>query len=264
MNNFCVYMRPLWRALFFIQLIFVASCSQISLFKPKVIISSENIPSFKNSDYSLHLENLKKSISNNPNLKFIRLSKQNNAYLEEVFSRILANNELLLEKKNKPIFNIIDSKIPFIFSLPGYQFYFSKGLIKKYFKNESLLISAFAFEIIKSGREIYDKKRIIPIGIIEIPQVLSMTRIDLEMKLEIYKWTYYALKRADYDASAILNWIQTQNKNTLDFSWQINDPRGISREEFMFKNFLVGLGDVESDIPEINSTVGFYRLQEGL
>jgi len=257
-------MRPLWRAFFFIQVLHVSACSQISLFKSDVIVSSENIPTFENNDYAEHLEGLRRSIKNNPELRFIKLRRESRAYLEEVFNRILANNELLLEKKNKPTFNIIDSKIPFIFSLPGYHFYFSRGLIKKYLKNESLLISAFAFEIIKSGREIYDKKRIIPIGIIEIPQALSMTRIDLEMKLEIYKWTYYALKRSDYDASAILNWIQTQNKNTLDFSWQISDPRGVSREEFMFKNFLVGLGEVKDDIPEINSTVGFYRLQEGL
>jgi hypothetical protein len=70
------------------------------------------------------------------------------------------------------------------------------------------------------------------------------------------------MRRAKRDASAYLNWLQTQNKNTLDFSMQLGDARSISREEFMFKNFLVSEGQVGFDGLEFeeNSSPGFYVL----
>lgn len=265
MNNFCVYMRPLRRAFFlFISLVLLLGCAQIKRFVkgPEVIVPQSEIPHLKKSDYIDHLGFLSSGILKNKSIKFLRLSKSNKEYLNSIFKRIVANNELLVPSTPEPKFYLIEEKIPFIFSLPGYQFFFSTGLVKKYFKNESLLVSALCFEIIRSGRNLYEARRVYPVGYREVPQVLSLTRLTLDTKIDIYKWTYYALKRAEYDAAALLNWIQTQNKNTLDFSWQIRDPRGVSREEFLFKNFLVAQGLDRGDQREINSSKQFYRFQD--
>ena len=266
MNNFCVYIkRPLRRALFlFSSFCLVASCAQIKRIVkgPEVILPQSDIPQTQNRDYVDHLEFLSNGILKNKNIKFLPLSRSNREYLESIFTRIVANNELLVPSKPSPKFYLVKEKIPFIFSLPGYQFFFSTGLVKKYFKNESLLVSALCFEIIRSGRNIYEAKRVYPVGYREVPQMLSLTRLSLESRIEIYKWTYFALKRAEYDATALLNWIQTQNKNTLDFSWQIRDPRGVSREEFLFKNFLVSQGLDRADQREANSSKNFYKFQD--
>ena len=69
------------------------------------------------------------------------------------------------------------------------------------------------------------------------------------------------LRRAGYDASAYLNWLQTQNKNTLDFTLQYGVTRTLSREEFLYKNFLVtqGFSDKEDGFL-VNSSASFYKL----
>lgn len=257
-------MRPLLKRAFLFSVIIFTGCSHVKRFiqGPEVILPESKIPKTTSTDYVEHLAYLSKEIGQNKGLRFLRLSKRNEEYLTSVFNRIVANNELLVPNRPAPTFYLIDEKIPFIFSLPKYQFYISKGLIKKYFKNESLLVSALCFEIIKSGRNLFEAKRVYPIGVREIPQVLALTRIDTKIKLDIYKWTYFALKRAEYDASALLNWIQTQNKNTLDFSWQISDPRGVSREEFLFKNFLVSQGLDKLKVLEVNSSKMFYKFQD--
>lgn len=256
-------MRPLSRAFFLLTAILLNSCSLVKSILPRneSIVENSEIQGDLAKDYADHLSALSESILNTEGIKVINLSKRNKEYLSEIFKRVQANNELLLPKGD-PSFYLIRDKTPYIFSLPGYKFFISKGLIRKYFKNESLLISALTFEIIRSGREIYPKRRVIPLGYITIPQVLSITRIGIKNKIALYEWTYFALKRAEFDGTAILNWIQTQNKNTLDFSWQIRDPRGVTREEFLFKNFLVSQGVNQGDFPEKNSSTGFYYFQD--
>lgn len=266
MNNFCVYIeRPLRRAFFLlVATLLSTSCSHIKrvINGPEVIVAQKDLPQNQKKDYIDQLEFLSNGVLKNKNINFLKLSKRNKEYLESIFKRIAANNELLIPSEPSPKFYLIEEKIPFIFSLPKYQFFFSTGLIKKYFKNESLLVSALCFEIIRSGRNLYQAKRVFPVGYREVPQILSLTRLPVENKIEVYKWTFFALKRAEYDATALLNWIQTQNKNTLDFSWQIRDPRGVSREEFLFKSFLVSQGLDRADQREINSSKMFYRFQD--
>lgn len=240
------------------------SCSLLSSNAVLPVIENEEIPSYKPSDYASHLSSLDKSLFASGSVKRLKLSKKNNDYLNTIFSRIVFNNELLLHSKVKPTFYIIKDKVPFIFSLPGYKVFISKGLITKYFRNESLLVSALCFELIKSGRNMYRKNKVIPVGTIDIPQILSLTRLDYKTRIEIYKWTYFALQRSKYDASALLIWIQTLNKNTLDFSWQIRDPRGVSQEEFLFKSFLTGLGVSTQELGKINSSKEFYKLKDSV
>jgi hypothetical protein len=266
MNNFCVYIgRPICRALFlFLVVLLSGSCALFSSEEVVPVLANSAIPKSIPSDFAYHLSHLDKSLFASGKVKELRLSRRNKEYLNSIYTRIASNNELLLPSKAKPSFFVIKDKVPFIFSLPGYKIFISRGMIKKYFRNESLLVSAICFEIIKSGRNIYRKSKVIPTGTIGIPQLLSLTRLSFENRIEIYKWTYFALRRAEYDASALLIWIQTLNKNTLDFSWQIRDPRGVSKEEFLFKNFLTKLGVTTQDVGEANSSRGFYRLKDSV
>jgi hypothetical protein len=78
----------------------------------------------------------------------------------------------------------------------------------------------------------------------------------------VSEWTYFVLKRAGYDASAYLNWIQIQNRNTLDFAMYLGDSLIISKEEHLFKNFMTrqGVLGVEKRFNEANSSKNFYKL----
>lgn len=259
--HFEKYICPLLRAFFLIYVLLGCSSIKIALYGEKQIIVQEKIPKDFNKDYSNHLMNLEKSLRNNPKIGYKKVSSRGKRYLREIFLRIQANNELLISK-GIPNFIFINDRTPYIFSLPGFKIFISTGLLRRYLKNESLLISALVYHFIKSSRNLYPKKLVIPTGVIEIPEILSLTRLPLSKKVEIYKWSYFALKRAEYDGSSILNWIQTQNKNTLDFSWLTGDTRGASREEFLFKSFLVSQGIDNTSFNERNSSTGFYYLRD--
>lgn len=252
------------RAFFIFALLILSSCSRFAklLENPSRIIPNTEIPTHSSEDIANHLSSLSNLLKGNSEIKFLRISRVNREYLEGVFNRILSNNELLLEKKTEPSFYVISDAAPYIFSLPGYQFFISTGLISKYIKNESLLISAFCFEIIRSGRNLYPSFQVIPKDKMAVPELLSLIKLDYETKVNIYKWSYFSLRRAEYDATAILNWIQTQNKNSLDFGWQIQDARGAIREEFAFKNFIVAQGISSTEQRETNSSKSFYTFLE--
>jgi len=259
-----MYKGPPLRAFFLCALVSLVSCSLLERNKRIVILENDKIPHMLKKDYRDEMASLANVLISNPKVKISKIDKKINQYLVEIFNRILSNNELLLKRDDeyKPNFFIINHSMPFIFSLPKNKFFISKGLIKKYFKNESLLIAALAFEIIKSRREIYYKYELIPTGVMNIQRLISLVRIGLEDKIKIYKWAYFALRRAKYDASALLNWIQIQNKNTLDFSWMIGDARVVTREEYEFKSFLANRGAKSNDIPRINSTREFYYFKD--
>jgi hypothetical protein len=102
----------------------------------------------------------------------------------------------------------------------------------------------------------------IPLGFYSTEKMIQMLRVRPETKQKVNEWTYYILKRAGYDSSAFLNWIQIQNRNTLDFSLYLGDSLGISKEEHLFKNFMSkqGVLGVEKRLNEANSSKNFYKL----
>lgn len=213
-------------------------------------------------DYIDHLASAGGDYLSYDETKEIKLNKESIQYLETLHERILSNNELLLHQKAKPTFHIILNKTPFIFSLPRAQFYISNGLIEKYLKSEELFVAAFAAEVLKSDRNIYEKKMMIPLGFYSTEKMIQLTRLKLETKYRINEWSYLVLKRSGFDPSAYLNWIQVQNRNTLDFSLYLGDAIGISKEEHFFKNFMAkqGIAGVEKKINEANSSKPFYKL----
>ncbi|MCP4913703.1 MAG: hypothetical protein GY909_11360 [Oligoflexia bacterium] len=215
----------------------------------------------KNEEYLNHLSELGNHYLNTPGIKVVRISKSSKKFLEEIYQKIIKNNEIYIKNIYSPEFYIIKDQAPFIFSLPGVKVFLSTGLINKYLKNESLLIAAVGIEIVKSSMKAYENKVIVPVGYIVTNKIISMTKVPLKIKSEINKWTYLILKRANYDASAMLNWIQAQNKNVLDFSYMVSSAKQSSEEEFLFKNFLVKENEGEFEEFQIaNSSRGFYKL----
>jgi hypothetical protein len=78
--------------------------------------------------------------------------------------------------------------------------------------------------------------------------MLSLLRLRTADKIEIHKWAYYLLKRSGVDTDTYLSWLQIKNRNSLDFSIQLGDIQSISREEALFKSFLI------ESVKESNST----------
>jgi hypothetical protein len=198
--------------------------------------------------------------------KEIQLNKDSIQFLEIIYDRIVSNNELLLSQKLKPSFHVVQNKTPFIFSLPGVQFFISSGLIEKYLKSEELFVAALAAEVIRSNRNIYEKKMMIPLGFYSTEKMIQIARLKPETKYQLNEWTYFVLKRSRFDASAYLNWIQVQNRNTLDFSLHLGDVMGISKEEHLFKNFMAkqGIAGIEKKMNEANSSKVFYKLMSNV
>lgn len=194
--------------------------------------------------------------------KTIKLRPDTIDFLEGVYDRLVSNNQLILNLKERPKFYIIQHKSPFLFSLPRSQFFFSTALIERYLKSEELFVAAFASEVVRSQRFIYEKQIMLPLGYYSTEKMIGLTKLKFDTKQQVSEWTYFVLKRAGYDASAYLNWIQIQSRNTLDFAMYLGDSVGISKEEHLFKNFMTkqGVMGVEKRFNEANSSKNFYKL----
>jgi hypothetical protein len=213
-------------------------------------------------DYVDHMAAMGEIYLKSENVKELKLKTETLQFLEQLYERIVSNNEILLSKNQKPRFHFILNNSPFIFSLPGAQFFISTGLMEKYLKSEELFVAALVAEVLKSDRKIYEKRLLIPLGYLSTERMIQATRLRPETKFLLNEWSYFVLKRAGFDASAYLNWIQVQNRNTLDFSLYLGDAIGISKEEYFFKNFITkqGVASVEKKINEANSSKDFYTL----
>lgn len=227
------------------------------------MIDTSDLSQVEKEDYADHLASIGRTYLNSEQVYTVALRTESINFLEAVYERLISNNQILLnEAVSKPQFFFIKHKSPFIFSLPNGQFFFSTALMDRYLKSEALFIAAFAAEVLKSSRIIYEKNLLIPLGFISTEKMIQLTRLKPETRYQINEWVYYMLKRSGYDASAYLNWIQVQNRNTLDFSLFLGDALGISKEEHLFKNFMTkrGISGVEKKITEANSSKVFYRL----
>ncbi len=214
-------------------------------------------------DYVEHLGSLSQAYLLFNQGKIKKISKRSEQYLREIHDRIVKNNEIFLSKRDIPSFYILDNSSPFMFSLPNSHFFISHSLISKFLKNEQLFVAALSREIIRAQRNVYEKKFIINTGNISTDDMMKLMKLRSEIKFKINEWAYIVLKRTGYDASALLAWIQLQNKNPLDFSMYIGDRATISREEYFFKNFLVNDKKSSAEVPvddEMNSSKDFYNL----
>jgi len=231
-----------------------------SLYKHEDYPSFSNFEKHTKQDYVEHLESLGRVYLGSPETKVLPLSPISLTYLNSIYEKILKNNEILLDRKIQLKFFLIESETPFHFSLPRGQIFFSSGLIQNFFESENLFICAFSFEIVKSHRNIYQKAMVVPKGYITTQELLELNKIPFESKVEIDKWAYLSMKRTGFDDSAYLIWLKVQNKNSFEFS-DLLKKRNISKEEFVFKNFLVKELNQRNNI-EVegggNSSKGYY------
>jgi hypothetical protein len=219
-----------------------------------------------NVDYLEHFKSLGDIYLKSKDNKEIVLDELSNKYLKNTFKRLVNNNEIIFKTEGELSFHVVKNKTPFLFSLPGDRFFFSTGLFEKYLKSEELFVSAFAAEIIKSKKNIFEKKSLIPLGFVSTEKMIQLTRVDLEIKKSINEWAFVLLKRAGFDSSAYLNWIQVQNRNSLDFAMYLGDSINIVSEEQLFKNYMSkqGLVILEKKTSEANSSKEFYKLLKNI
>lgn len=209
------------------------------------------------NDFADHLASLKEPFLTTPGIKVLNNSFAKK-YLETISGEIIAKNEIFFKNLKQATVTILDSEAPLHFSLPKGELFLSKGLISKYIKHESMLVSILSYELVRSENMLYPKQIVIPVGYIPLEKILLLQRLNLDEKVEIHKWAHYLTVRSGYDGEYYLAWLQTQNRNTADFIMQVGDVNLINREESLFKAFLIK-NSKEDDLPgKTNSSKTFY------
>lgn len=209
-------------------------------------------------DYEDHLAALKQPFLNSPGIKIFRLDDSAKKYIEALISDIIANNEIFFKKLKQGSVTIIDSEAPLHFSLPKGEIFLSRGLITKYLKNESMLVCVLSYELVRSEKLLYPRQTLIPIGYVTLEKMLNLNRLSLDEKMEVHKWAHHLTIRSGFDGEYYLSWLQAQNRNTADFILQVGDANQITREESLFKAFLIKSTNEEQVIPRKNSSKSFY------
>ncbi|MGE3611247.1 MAG: hypothetical protein AB7I27_16765 [Bacteriovoracaceae bacterium] len=209
-------------------------------------------------DYSDHLASLKTPFLTNSNIKSLKINHTVESYLTILSQEIISNNEIFFKNLKSAKVTILDSEAPLHFSLPKGEIFFSKGLISKYIKHESMLVGILSYELVRSEKLIYSKETVIPIGYVPLEKMLMISRLKLEEKIEVHKWAYHLTVRSGYDGEYYLSWLQTQNRNTADFILQVGDVNILTKEEAMFKAFLIKKAKEETEVRKKNSSKNFY------
>jgi len=210
------------------------------------------------NDYADHLASLKNSFLVTPGIKTVKLNKAGASYITSVSQQVIQMNEIFFKNLKKANITIIDSDAPLHFSLPKGEIFLSRGLISKYIKHESMLVSILSYELVRSENLLYPKLTVVPVGYIPMERMLALNRLSLDEKMEIHKWAHDITVRSGFDGEYYLSWLQTQNRNTADFILQVGDANLISREESLFKAFLIKNTD-EDEVPgKKNSSRNFY------
>lgn len=245
-------------------LLFIAalttSCSLANRNK-KINLSLDKYKHYSNQDYLDQVNEFKKFYFHTETVKQVKLYKREKEYLSSIVKKIKKKNELFFENNIEENFYIVDSTIPFYFSLPNGTIFLSKNLLSIYTKNESILYCILAYELIRIEKKLYYKKLIIPTGTMTTSRILSLLRLNIREKVEIHKWAYYLLKRTGINTDNYLTWIQIQNRNANNFSLQLGDTRSISREETLFKSFLIKeKGNTITLTEKERSSKSFYNL----
>ncbi len=219
-------------------------------------------------DYSDEMASLKKPFLSNPGVKLYNLDEKSMKYLTSLSNEIIFTNETFFTNLKTAKIFILDIESPLYFSLPEGQLFLSKGLITKYIKHESILASVLSYELVRSEKLIYPKQIIIPIGYINLERILSLNRLTLDEKMEVHKWAHHIMVRSGYDGEYYLSWLQTQNRNTADFILQAGDANLITREESLFKAFLIKNATEEKSASKKNSSKSFYtflnKIRDGI
>ena len=209
-------------------------------------------------DYEDQLASLKSPFINSPGIKIYGLKETAQKYIENLISDIISNNEIFFKKLKKGTVTIIDTESPLYFSLPKGEIFLSRGLITKYLKNESMLVCILSYELVRSEKLLYPRQTLVPIGYLGLEKMISLSRLSLDEKMEVHKWSHHLTIRSGFDGEYYLSWLQAQNRNTADFILQVGDVNQINREESLFKAFLIKSKNEEQVIHRKESSKNFY------
>lgn len=240
----------------------LVACSSIRIptKSKKQNLSSETFTSMSDKDYADQFASMKTAFLNTPGVTVVKTDPRSNKYLEDLTAEIIARNEIFFKELKKAKVTIISSEAPLHFSLPQGEIFLSKGLISKYIKHESILVSILSYELVRSEKLLYPKGIIIPTGFMPLERILKLGRLTLDEKFEVHKWAHHIAVRSGYDGEYYLSWLQTQNRNTADFILQVGDANLITQEEAMFKTFLIKNSTEENSVSKKNSSKNFYSL----
>jgi hypothetical protein len=244
----------------FALILLCSSCSGIVVpFKSnKKIDLASGYSAMSGEDFEDHLASLKLPFMKSPGVKIYSLNEATQKYIENLISDIIGNNEIFFKKLKKGTVTIIDSEAPLHFSLPKGEIFLSRGLITKYLKNESMLVCVLSYELVRSEKMLYPRQTIIPIGYLSLEKMIGLSRLSLDEKMEVHKWSHHLTIRSGFDGEYYLSWLQAQNRNTADFILQIGDVNQINREESLFKAFLIKSTNEEQVIHRKESSKSFY------
>lgn len=209
------------------------------------------------NDFADHLASLKTPFLSTPGIQ-VMTNPMAIKYLKSITSEIIAKNEIFFKGLKEATVTILNMEAPLHFSLPKGEIFISQGLISKYLKHESMLVSILSYELVRSENLLYPKQTLVPVGYVPLERILALGRLSLEEKIEVHKWAYYLTVRSGYDGEYYLSWLQTQNRNTADFILQVGDANLINREESLFKAFLIKNSTTDELPGKTNSSKNFY------
>lgn len=216
---------------------------------------------YTTKDYQHHLMSFEGLFLNSEDVKELKLSREIESFLENTALSILQNNELFFRESSRPRFHIVRSPVPFHFSLPGRTIFLSTSLIERFIRHEAILASILSYELVRSEKSLYNRAVIIPLGYLPLERVLGLNRLPVDSKVEIHKWAYHSVRRAGFDGEYYLSWLQLMNRNTADFLPMLGDAGAISREEALFKSFMIKRLNQEDvrTLARKDSSKEFYR-----
>ncbi len=244
---------------YFMLLIILQGCSSFRIPGFKKSPQMTNVPFEKmtTADYIDHFAALKAAFLQTPGIKVVA-KNSGKKYLEKLISEIISKNEIFFKNIKTVNIHLLDLAAPIHFSLPLSDIFISTGLISKYIKHESMLVSVLSYELVRVEKYLYPKRVIVPVGSIELERLLSLGRLALDEKMEIHKWAHYITVRSGFDGEYYLAWLQVQNRNTADFILQVGDVNLINREEALFKSFLIKNSPGDEAVNRTISSKNFY------
>lgn len=211
-------------------------------------------------DFADHLSSLRAPFLSTPGVKQAKVDAASAEYFRELLAEIITRNEIFFRELKGAQVTILDSDSPLHFSLPKGEIFISRGLLAKYMKHESMLVSILSYELVRSEKLLYPKQTMVPVGYVPLERMIRLSRLNLEEKMEVHKWAHHLTVRSGYDGEYYLSWLQTQNRNTADFILQVGDPNLITREESLFKSFLIKNQLDDKLAVKKNSSKKFYSL----
>jgi hypothetical protein len=216
---------------------------------------------FTQEDYLKSLEILVDSYLKSNKDKVVSFPPAVEQFLNKVVGKIEKNNELFLTQKINYKFYVVKDVRNFYFSMPGGNIFFSLGLLKKHLRNEEFFSAVLTNELIKQHLHLFKKEIAPPLGEVKVEKLIAISILGTEMNLELSKHSYVVLERSGIDPFAQLMWLQTKNKNAIDFTLLYRNTSEIALEEQGLKTFIIERErEIKVERDEKNSSKQFYQL----